>query len=187
MTKKRSKSEKELDESHRWAVKNGRPHDAQRDRVYKFDSMVLGASNREDWSMTQCQEFVNYVWHCYFGNNSVPPYLYDGRGRACASANDEKMYVPRWARNRSIILHELSHAILSRWTRYDYNFKMEAHGPEFVRMHAEIQGALGNWATVTFVKLAKAYGLRVANKGKVPTFEDEVQPHLRKESWHSRC
>jgi len=186
---KLTQTQKELNATAAWSRKVGRPRDDQQKKVYRFGQTVLGDSNRQDWTFEQAKSFVNYVWACYFGPNAQPLAVYDGRGRSCASASGEKIYLPRWARNRDIILHELGHAILSRKYRQRYNFHQEAHGPEFVRMHAELHGGFGHWPSVQIVKLAKAYGLRVARKDAVPkplTDRTKKESETR-ERWLDRC
>lgn len=167
----------------------GKPRDAQQNKVYSFGNNVLGYSHREDWTIVQCQEFVNYVWHCYFGPSSVPPAVDDGRGQACASCNPEHMRLPPWARNRGLILHEIAHAILGVYDGQSYWYKWECHGPEFMRLVAHLEGEFGSWATVDVLKKAKLYGLRVAPPSRIPHPYRRRKPTGKnpRESWLRRC
>lgn len=187
---KQSQADIEIARGRAWARKVGRPTDKQQKLVYRWENAFLHPQNRADWTVPQCQEFVNFIWACYFGGNALAPAVTDGRGRACASANLHVVNLPRWARNRDIIIHEMAHAILNKGLGYKYSWEMEAHGPQFVRMHGELQGEFGRVRTSQFLREARKAGLRVAPSSAVPqpivSWRDKPD-YDRKERWIDRC
>lgn len=146
-------------------------HDSTDDRkrstlVYKWQANALHFGNVCDWTMLECERFIAYVWHSYFGPRATLPVVKPGRGAVSARANRWEVVLPVWARNRNIILHELAHAILDATVEgRDDKF---AHGPRFMRLMIELLVAFSTHDRDTIVKSAREWGIPVARRDRVP-------------------
>lgn len=112
-----------------------RPRDRQRSRVYRWEAAVArqlrGSSllPPEFETLEECAAFAQVVWRKERGrvglaSHKAPAIERPHRGQRRALAHhDHRITLPRWARSRWVILHELAH----RLTPAD-----EAHGPRFV-------------------------------------------------------
>lgn len=144
----------------------GLPFDEQQRLVYKWESHWNIVSNQCDWTLDQCKRFVSHVWKAYFGSNAKPPQVASGRGQVLAGGGRSEITLPLWARNRSIILHELAHGILEQ--AYGSCYNHEGHGPEFVRMEIELFIEYSAYTRTTLLRTAREMGVKVAPKSSVP-------------------
>jgi putative metallohydrolase (TIGR04338 family) len=123
-------------------VKPKRPRDSQRSKVYKAEGLCPDGKRYE--SMKECQKFYDRILKSHWWRNYSIPHLnikrttatrwqhvqlHDGRRRriACASANH--IWLPRWARHESTMLHELAHVIQTQ---------MPWHGRQFARIYLDL-------------------------------------------------
>lgn len=135
----------------------GAQPDKQQDAVYAWEWEGLNLPDTEDWIPAQVQRFINRVWRAYF--DSPPPQFDDGRGRSTAYARgDFTLCLPRWARNRSLVLHELTHAMLWKISPR----LVEGHGPEYVRLYIELMDEWGVTPRDRAEKKAKEFKLKMA-------------------------
>ena len=156
-------------------------HDDAADRersalVYKWQDKALHFGNACDWTLLECERFVAYVWHSYFGTRATPPRVDSGRGKISASANRWVITLPVWARNRNIILHEMGHAILDAVTDPDsriqrgnrISVEKYSHGWKFVRLQIELLVAFSTHGRDNLIKSAREFGIPVAPRNYVP-------------------
>lgn|GEM_PF-828430 len=109
-----------------------RPRDFQRARVYAWEAAVLAPTRGGKLSLGACERLIEKVfrWHeqpCPQDRTWRPPRLGDGRGRRHACGSREVIKLPRWARTRTIVLHECAHGM-----------SKDGHGPEFVRAYVTL-------------------------------------------------
>ena len=168
MAKRQTATEKQLATTIANCKKVGRPRDRQMYKVYNWEYDINLGSNRCDWTLVQCSAFLGYVWHCYFGTRSKPPIVEPGYGSSCASAGGYSIVLPRWARNREIILHEVAHSILERSSKGYYALHQESHGPEYLRLFIELHDRFGATTKNALLKSAKKARLKVAHPNAVP-------------------
>lgn len=150
---------KRIDETGKHRLKD----DPQIERVYKWQSESLQFGNVCDWTLLECQRFISYVWHSYFGNRARPPKVDPGRGHLAASANRWVVHLPVWARNRNIILHELAHCLLDATNKPD----KEGHGSRFVRLQIELLTSFSTHSRNFMMETARAAGVKVARRDAV--------------------
>lgn len=110
-----------------------RPRDNQRRKVYKAEKFFCFPNPRpEPMSLDECYDFAKMVLDdvgCY-----KALIIKDGRG--CRSAwadwytSRVMLTLPKFARNKRIILHELAHCLVDN--------TYQAHGPEFCRVYFEL-------------------------------------------------
>lgn len=109
-----------------------RPRDFQRQRVYAWEAAVLAPTRGGKLSLGACERLIEEVfrWHEQpraEDRNWRPPRLGDGRGRRHACGSREVIKLPRWARTRTIVLHECAHGMSG-----------DGHGPAFVRAYVTL-------------------------------------------------
>jgi hypothetical protein len=127
-----------------------RKRDRQRSKVYRSDDALVpwsykpGTKAYDVLSLEEIQsEIVRpvlenpllYRWmrqlqgsYPYAYELPAPVRLDDGRGTRVARAGTDSMNLPRWARTRGTVLHELAHVVQHR----SWNIcVIESHGPEF--------------------------------------------------------
>ena len=83
-------------------------------------------------SLGACERLIEEVfrWHeqpSPSDRSWRPPRLGDGRGRRHACGSREVIKLPRWARTRTIVLHECAHGLSN-----------DGHGPEFIRAYVTL-------------------------------------------------
>lgn len=150
-----------------------RGRDRQRSRVYAWEREVcarlLGRSiGTPDYdTIPECEAYAKPIWRAERGRVGLArqhapdierPHW--GQRRALAH-HDHRITLPRWARNRWVILHELAH----RLTPTD-----EAHGPRFVGV---LMGLVARWLDLDaqeLMELADRHGVLyyVRSIGVVP-------------------
>lgn len=150
-----------------------RTRDNQRSRVYTWEeaacSALMGRSihDPEFTKLEQCEAFALPVWRKERGRvglaGKVAPSVDGpswGQTRALAHS-DHRITLPRWARSRWVILHELAHRLTPR---------DEAHGPRFVGV---LMGLLARWCDLDaheLMRMAEEHGVKfyVRSIGSVP-------------------
>lgn len=150
-----------------------RGRDNQRSRVYAWERAASKTAQLEmymgEMELADAIEWATPIWRSERGRVGLAkvkaPTIerpHWGQRRALAHS-DHRITLPRWARNRWVVLHELAH----RLTPYD-----EAHGPRFVGVLIglvcrHIEGLDASW----LMRLADDYGVKyyVKSIGVVPT------------------
>lgn len=119
--------------------------DGQRSKVYAAEDAAFDKAKSEGMTVEEVEAFVAWLWRSYAARKAMirngpsrawrQPRVADGRGCRRASAGGGVVTIPRWARSRWVVCHEVAHEIVIRgpW-----------HGPEFCRTYLElIEEALG--------------------------------------------
>lgn len=118
--------------------------DFQRSKLYKWEELEYGW---DDTIMTleECQEYCNTL----IRNVTVK----DGRGRRtpCANTLFYEISLPRFARKKWIVIHEVAHFV-----------GRDKHGPKFVRAYIDMLGREYGRSIESLVSSAKEFGLEVA-------------------------
>lgn len=122
-----------------------RGRENQRSRVYAWERRCLRELGRTDISsaefdsLDECAAYAEPVWRKERGRvglarHAAPSIERPHRGQRRALAHpDHRITLPRWARSRWVILHELAHRLTPR---------DEAHGPRFVGV---LMGLAARW------------------------------------------
>lgn len=110
-------------------------------------------------SLTACQVLICRVWWDYGRDPSRAPRVKDGRRTTWARATwDNRINLPRWARTRGVVLHEIAHAL---------GHYPEAHGPQFVRLFIELLARYTSRTVPELRRSAREHGVKVATAGSV--------------------
>lgn len=109
-----------------------RPRDSQRSAVYTWERRLPGWPG-DGLTLAGCQQLVCRVWGEHL--RSVAPRVTDGRGRrsACYAFSSHQIRLPRRARSRYVVLHEIAHGILG-----ETDPGVADHGPEFARLYLSL-------------------------------------------------
>lgn len=118
--------------------KPARPRDTQRSRVYAAERAAFGNGGPEGMTIEEVERFVATLWESGTARRAraredcrrrAAPIVYDGRGCRRATGGFGQVTIPRWARSRWVICHEVAHCIAGNrpW-----------HGPAFCRVYLEL-------------------------------------------------
>lgn len=142
--------------------------DSQRSKLYKWEAATFVKSG-EDLTLDQCKVLAHEAVSRYGFTNF--PVIKDGRGRRNAGGSEYEIDLPRWARNRFVVLHEAAHAIVDMLARR-HNVPRSTwagHGAEFTRVFVSLLDAYGvkpkTGQVGTAAVLARRAGLKVAAPG----------------------
>lgn len=142
--------------------------DSQRTKFYKWErEVVSGRARDQRLSLEACGELISKVCRSY---SVAIPEVKDGRGTRKASAQLNRINLPRWARTKGVVLHELTHCILDfdAFRRGRWGNAYAAHGPEFMRLFIQLLANEGIGRAGELGKSARAYGLKITGPTAVP-------------------
>jgi putative metallohydrolase (TIGR04338 family) len=150
-----------------------RPRDNQKSRVYQWERHAIstlggGSIGTPDFTdIASCAAFAEPIWRTERGRLGLPgqhaPSIERsswGQRRALAHSN-HRITLPRWARSRWVILHELAH----RLSPND-----EAHGPRFVGVLIGLASRHLDYDAGQLMALADSMGVKyhIRSIGRVP-------------------
>jgi len=108
-------------------------------------------------SLDECRALVNEVWQ--YLNLTVPqPNILDGRGCRNARALEDKIHLPRWSRNVTVVIHELCHCITDL---FDHDESYD-HGPKYAKIYLVVMAKVRGCDYQTLYNNAKAAGLKIS-------------------------
>lgn len=158
------------------------PRDNQRSRVYRWEahaSKTLRRLHGAGWTvhrhtesefvtLQECADFLNPIWRrerSRYGlaGQVAPPIERPSWGQRSALAHrDHRITLPRWARNRWVILHEAAHRLCPA---------NEDHGPRFVGVLIGLLARHAGYDAQELMAAADAMGVRyyVRSVGVVPS------------------
>ena len=139
-----------------------RPRDFQRQRVYAWEAAVLAPTRGGKLSLGACERLIEEVfrWHekpSAWDGTWRPPRLGDGRGRRHACGSRDVIKLPRWARTRTIVLHECAHGMSN-----------DGHGPAFVRAYVTLLCRFQGHDGTTLEASLRAHKIAIAPLGPGP-------------------
>lgn len=92
--------------------------DMQKAKLYRAEKVLLPYGKVGDESVPACEAFVKSVWqstwvkkHFVRARLNGPPEIADGRGTRIARGGLNRLNLPRWARTKAVVLHEITHAL----------------------------------------------------------------------------
>lgn len=115
-----------------------KPRDSQRSRVYAAEGVIQQkAADPAFEELAACQKYVDRIRHSAWFRRHYPGALQyirlkDGRGSTRARADNATIDLPRWGRQKAVILHELAHCVI----RQTYGSRtMAGHGREWAAVY----------------------------------------------------
>src|SRR3990167_5038700 len=145
--------------------------DSQRSKVYAWEKEIFLNYDKNELSLEQCQALINLIWRAYEPNEN-PPELKDGRGTRRATGERDFINLPTWARNRPVVVHEVTHSLLSYHTH---------HGPEFMRLYIELLVRFGEtgMGRRELLKSARLSKLKIGKATNIPFPKRKVWVHRK--------
>lgn len=139
-----------------------RLRDSQRSREYDAERQAFTSADGFSGpplfkTAAECQSFVDDVCRT---EGIEPIMVKDGRGRVNAGAYfaSRTITLPRWARSRHVILHEIAHHM-----NRDLNpAPLAPHGPEFARTYLDlVRRILGSDEALSLLACFKIHRVKV--------------------------
>lgn len=125
-------------------------------KVYNWeDRQFPEASGSCYLSIKECQEHVNQVWTDLGMLN--PPRVSDGRGGTSARSWGDRIMLPRWSRNFTVLNHELAHCITELIDSHDNH----DHGAIFMHIYVTLMARYGMHNHTELRKSATDFGVIV--------------------------
>jgi putative metallohydrolase (TIGR04338 family) len=160
-----------------------RPRDNQRSTVYAWGRKVEGYYREPEFTtVAEVERWARPIWRAERGRyglarSAAPEFIPAHWGQRSAIAhNDHRISLPRWARQRPVVLHEMAH----RLTPGD-----EAHGPRFVGVHIGLLARHLDYDAYELMALADEMGVNyhVRSIGTVPviTLHRKVEKLIEKD------
>lgn len=144
-------------------IKTRSSRDTQRSKVYRWERRWVLGWDGPEMTLDECRALVERVLKA-FGGRSFPR-IADGRGTRIARGSRYRISLPRWARRRPIVLHEVAHALLPRGISMLGGFGViPGHGPEFVRLFIELLVRYNGEDRRELCRLARKESLKVGPK-----------------------
>jgi hypothetical protein len=137
-----------------------RPYDKQRQRVYDWERSAIPdfyGYNSASLTLQECRELVELVCEDY---GSKHPMVVLGRGKT-AWGGMVKLTLPTWAHVPAVVLHELTHNLVSNHTT---GIGVVGHGPEFVRLFIELLVAYMGLSKTELRAAARNHKVKVATE-----------------------
>jgi hypothetical protein len=129
----------------------------QSEKVYAWEIKTFPQRDTCVLSLDECRELVAAIWGELNLKDAVPP-VSDGRGSPYARVFNEIIHLPRWSRNRIIVVHEVAHCI----TDLIDNDRSVAHDGLYMQFYLTLLARLGDYKYEWLLKSAKDYGLKVS-------------------------
>ena len=108
-------------------------------------------------TLSECRSFVQFIWADMFFRDPAP-IVCDGRGHGDARLYDGKIHLPKWSRNKIIILHELAHYITDLFDEPD----SRNHAGKFMKVYLLLMAKYRGNKYTELVRSARNFGLVVS-------------------------
>ncbi len=159
-------------------ARRGSDRDQQRQKVYDWERTIKpGVSHDikyvgdvvtrvvretrlpqgEELSLDECEHLVADVWAAYRPGRQIPR-VHHGGGTRTATGSSWRINLPRWARHRVTVLHEIAHSLQP---------ERPAHSKHFVRLEIELLVRWAGFNRSELVKSARAHRIKVAPASEV--------------------
>jgi hypothetical protein len=145
-----------------------RKRDSQRSKLYRWENEAFTGKYGEVLSLEECRVLAHEAIARY--GFTRQPVIKDGRGHRNATGSIHEIVLPKWARNKLVVLHEAAHAIVSL-LKERHNVPAgtwASHGPEFARVLTSLLDAYKVSAKtpgISAQSLARKAGVKVAPPG----------------------
>lgn len=123
-------------------------------------------------SIKDCQKFVDTVW-AELGLSSSPK-VSDGRGTRSARSWGDKIMLPKWSRNFTVLTHELAHCIADLIDSDDNH----DHGGIFIYVYLTLLARYCGHKFSSIIKSASDSGIRVTRI----KLNSRLKPHRLQET-----
>ena len=158
------------------------PRDSQRSKLYRMEEeflqpVMLRVEPR--LSLAECGELVQHVTDQCRPWLQVRVAVKDGRGSPHGRfvAARATIQLPGWARTRSVVLHEVAHAVVAA-AYPEHLVPVAAHGPEFVGVFFALLERFAEVSQALLLAEAVRRGVRVTVLASFDAFLEERHAYL---------
>lgn len=141
------------------ALFEGRTFPGQAKLLYCWEANVFSERGSQELTLSECQVLVQNIWNQQLCLNVPPPVIRDGRGSQDARTTETAIHLPRWARNKPIVIHELSHSVTDL---FDEPSSID-HSSKFIQVYLTLLGRNTRYKYTALRASARKYGLSVSN------------------------
>jgi hypothetical protein len=133
-------------------------HTGQAPHLYVWEINYFPERSQHLLTLPECQSLINLIWVDQLHLQGDPPVVHDGRGSRCARTFESRIYLPRWARNPMVVIHELAHCVTDLFDSDD----SQAHGPRYMKVYLSLWAINSSYKYPALRKHANRNGLRVS-------------------------
>lgn len=166
------------------------PRDSQRSKVYKAEQIAFKGSSIDVPEIKDIEEYIDHIRSLGRVRESFPElvkfpvFVGDGRARRRPCANSSGIFMPRHARQKWIVLHELSHTIIRR--RYSV-LRAAGHGWQFAEAYLLlVRHVMGVEAHDRLKAQFKEHRVRFREPKKRRELTEEQRQALRERLYEAR-
>jgi hypothetical protein len=127
--------------------------------LYCWEVNVFAERDKQELTLDECRALINNVWVKQLSLTAPPPAVLDGRGSCDARTTATAIHLPRWARNKPIVIHELSHSVTDL---FDEASSID-HSSKFIQVYLTLLGNNTQYRYRALRTSARKYGLKVSN------------------------
>lgn len=127
--------------------------------LYCWETNIFPTRTTEELTLVECQQLVDHIWNGQLNLSPNPPQILDGRGSRDARTTHTAIHLPRWSRNRPIVIHELSHSITDL---FDEPSSID-HGSKYLQVYLSLLSRNTEYKYNALKQSARKYGLHVSN------------------------
>ena len=146
------------------------PRDNQRSILYKWEDRVVAHHSPTELTLDECQALVN---DASSGFPIKPPEIKAGRSKKQAYGDYQFITLPPWSRRRHIVLHELAHALVGRFSP---RATIQGHGPEFVSVYIYLLHHYEGFSYSDLFRSISEYNLKWSDSRLIPRFQHDFKP-----------
>ena len=132
-------------------------HD-QSESVYAWEIETFPERGICALSLDECRDLIAKIWKETLNLAADIPPVADGRGSLCARVYNDIIHLPRWSRNRLIVIHEVAHCVTSMINHE----RSVAHDGLYMQVYLTMLALEGDHKYDWLLKSAKKYGLKVS-------------------------
>ena len=133
-------------------------HTGQAPLLYVWEINTFPTRGDQLLSLDECRTLISRIWADQLNLSSPVPAVCDGRGSANARTRSSCIYLPRWARNPVIVIHELAHCVTDLFDEPD---SIE-HGRKFLKVYLTLLSSNTQYKYPALRSDALASGLKVS-------------------------
>ena len=135
--------------------------DQQRSKVYDWEQKTFGVRDEKS-TLKQCEEMARHIQTAY-GKKWRRLEIKCGAGFRRAVAYPNAIYLPKWARNEIVVLHEMAH-----WILVNDGVGCDHHGPKFMRLFIELIAWAIGLPKSEILSSARAKRIKIAPATTIP-------------------
>lgn len=132
-------------------------HD-QSEQVYAWEIATFPQRDICVLTLEECRALIAKIWTQTLNMQADIPPVSDGRGSPYARVYNEIVHLPRWSRNRIIVIHEVAHCIAGMID----DERSAAHDGLYMQIYLTLLSLEGDYKYDWLLKSAKDYGLKVS-------------------------